>query len=156
MRGTYTRLHDDLRDVFRRAIRECARKNCLFIMNAQAEIDPGVGGAALKLEGSLNIGSVEALQEVLSRYAGETSDLQLDLSGIETCDAAGLQLLCSLRSSAAAFGKSLRIVAVSEPFTSLTRALGVPVESLELAAGMPEQSKAPVAGTSTQGDTDGV
>lgn len=125
-------------------------------MNAQAEIDPGANSTALKLEGALNISSAEVLQEVMGRYAGQASHLRLDLSEIEACDAAGLQLLCSLRSSAAASGKSLRIVAVSEPFTVLARALGVSVESLEIAAGMADSREAPVAGTSHQGDIDGV
>lgn len=125
-------------------------------MNAQAQIDPAAISVALKLEGPLNINSVEGLQEVMARYAGQTSDLQLDLSGIDACDAAGLQLLCSLRSSAAACGKPLRIVAVSEPFTALTQALGVSIESLAVPAGMPETCGELVAATSNQGDPDGI
>jgi anti-anti-sigma factor len=125
-------------------------------MNAQTEVDPDATSTPLKLEGPLNIGSAEALLEVMGRYASQASHLRLDLSGIETCDAAGLQLLCSLRNGAVASGKSLRLVAVSEPFTALAQALGVPVESLEIEAGMTKPSEAAVAGTSNQGDTDGV
>lgn len=126
------------------------------IMSITAQFNLDENSAALRIQGPLTISSVEELHEVLTRYASREPNLVLDLSGVETCDAAGLQLLCSLRRSAAALGKRLRISTVSEPFTTLASALGLPVESLTLTAGRSDEEGLAAADRSNQGECDGV
>ncbi len=120
-------------------------------MNVTAPFNCEMDSAALRIRGPLTINSVEQLQAALALYASQNSSLELDLSNVDSCDAAGLQLLYSLRKSAADLGKQLSICAVSEPVTTLATALGLPIDSLALAAARAEETELPPDGASNRG-----
>ncbi len=137
-------------------------KHPITTMSVTAQFDLEEEGAALKIQDPLDINSVEELHEALTQYASRESNLELDLSRVQHCDAAGLQLLCALRKSAVTLGKTLRISAVSKPFTTLALELGLPVESLTLTSDQPpvdgksDEEGLPVADASNQGECDGM
>jgi anti-anti-sigma factor len=53
----------------------------------------------VRLEGDLDIYNVEAARDALTAILRDGHGLDLDLSGVETCDAAGIQLLAAARRS---------------------------------------------------------
>jgi ABC-type transporter Mla MlaB component len=73
------------------------------------------------LSGRMTIGEVEALREDILRGLNGCQRLTLDTDGLETVDAAGLQLLIAARHSAMRAGKTVRLAA--EPRGGLLAAL---------------------------------
>lgn len=67
----------------------------------------------LKVEDALTIYDAAGLRETLLKCIGAKGNVTLDLSETTGCDAAGLQLLCSLRKSAERTEKQVRIGGVS-------------------------------------------
>lgn len=66
--------------------------------------------------GELTIAAAAAQREILLQtLTDDGPDLWLDLSHIEACDSAGVQLLLALQRSAQQRGRSLRITEPSEP-----------------------------------------
>jgi anti-anti-sigma factor len=63
----------------------------------------------LRLAGDLDIYSVESARDALLVYLADKPAIELDLDGVETCDAAGMQLLLAARRSAVAAGKAFAI-----------------------------------------------
>ena len=64
--------------------------------------------------GDLTIPAAQAQRELLlAALAEDGPELLLDLSQIESCDSAGVQLLVATRRSALAAGRSMRIVDTS-------------------------------------------
>jgi anti-anti-sigma regulatory factor len=81
--------------------------------------------------GSLEIGQAEVLQEELLRVLGSSVEPVLDLSHVESCDAAGAQLLISARKSAELLGKTLRLRDPSPALRQSWERLGLPLVLLE-------------------------
>jgi len=76
---------------------------------------------AIALSGDFSIVDAAALREQLREALNlGPGDLALDLSGVESCDSAGVQLLLSLRRSLAARGDALHI---ARPADSVRHAL---------------------------------
>jgi anti-anti-sigma regulatory factor len=76
------------------------------------------GPGFLRISGNLDIDEADSLREALL-----AADLrELDLSEVEACDAAGLQVLL------AAAGKSFQITAISNAVTQMAVVLGVSLE----------------------------
>lgn len=88
----------------------------------------------LKICGELRIAEADQLRDALFAYLTQTQTLQIDLSAVESCDTAALQLFLSLRLSAEKSGKSLQLVTTSSRFKEDVMALGVTVSALAYAA----------------------
>ena len=63
----------------------------------------------LCLSGEMDIYQVEPARHALLDHLATHPGIELDLSGVETCDAAGLQLLLAAGRSAGAAGKTFSI-----------------------------------------------
>lgn len=78
-----------------------------------SSLAPGPEGRAdqdrrIELSGRLTINEVDEIKKVLIDAFGGAGGLCLDASGLESVDAAGVQLLVALRHSAHQAGKSIR------------------------------------------------
>jgi anti-anti-sigma factor len=86
----------------------------------------------VRCEGNLDIRSVEELRTLLSEWFVRNGQLTLDLSAVESCDTAGLQLLYSARQQIASHRKQMAIQAPSAVVEQTALALGIPLEALGL------------------------
>lgn len=88
-------------------------------------------GALVTVEGALSIYEAAALhQRLLEGFRNDAAEVVLDLSRVDECDTAGVQLLCSARRTATRSGKPLRIHGSSEAVTEAILALGLAVEEI--------------------------
>jgi len=78
-----------------------------------------------KLSGAWNIAHAEELRAQFAAMVEMGGEIVLDLSAVESCDAAALQLLCSLRRTAAERGLRLRLVDSSPAIVETAQALGL-------------------------------
>ncbi|HEY2015644.1 MAG TPA: STAS domain-containing protein [Bryobacteraceae bacterium] len=78
----------------------------------------------LKISGSLSIRTITELHRQLSAYAVQGPDLVVDLSAVQECDTAGLQLIVSLRKTAAERKQHLLFAHVSPALAETAAALG--------------------------------
>jgi anti-anti-sigma factor len=101
---------------------------------------------ALKLGGALEIGAADLLRDCLRDYFQRQPKYLLDLSEVNSCDAAALQLLLAARQTAARSGRSFRLSGISTAVGETAAALGVSIE---------EPASSACAGD-TQGRTDGA
>lgn len=84
----------------------------------------------VRLVGALDIYGAELARTALLERLAHRPALILDLRGVETCDAAGVQLLLAAHRSAVAAGKSLVVAAAAPVVEACGRSLGVPPETL--------------------------
>lgn len=84
----------------------------------------------VQVRGDLHISEVEEFRQALTGALSLTSELELDFSAVERCDAASFQLLCSLQKSAEKAGKSLHLSSPSLAIQELCATLGLPLEDL--------------------------
>ncbi len=91
-------------------------------------------GCLLKLAGSLDIGSAEELRKALQDSLSGGPALSLDLSELEGCDAAVLQLVCSACKTGERLSKPVRIQHLSPGVEAACAAIGLP--TTELATGV--------------------
>jgi anti-anti-sigma factor len=84
----------------------------------------------VQLRGDLHISESEELRSALIGELAANPALVLDLSGIDSCDTASFQLLCSLRKSADRDGKELRISAFSAAMHEASAILGLSAQDL--------------------------
>jgi anti-anti-sigma factor len=103
------------------------------------EIVKDESGTVLKIEGALDIGVAEELHKALLESLDDRVRM-LDLSGVESCDTAALQLLCAARKTGERQGNRLRFAGISAAVANSCTALGLPLE--ELAAESEEESRA--------------
>lgn len=87
----------------------------------------------LKISGTLDAFSVEDLHQAFTAFVQQPGDLVLDVSDVERCDTAALQLLCSLYRTAQQLCKPLRIEGTSEAIAESARALGIPAQEFDSA-----------------------
>jgi anti-anti-sigma factor len=83
--------------------------------------------AAYKIEGDLTIYRVAELRERLLPFASGVNTVTVDLQGVTECDAAGLQLLVSLKKTAEEAGKQFLLLHLPDSVTELIRELGFEV-----------------------------
>lgn len=86
-------------------------------------------GVSLELTGALDINTVDEMRGVLLEHLEQHTDIIVDLSRVECCDAAGAQLLIALEKSAESSGKSFSILAISETFVRDCADLGIKIAS---------------------------
>ena len=86
------------------------------------------------LGGDLHISDAAELRSALLRELASTPDLVLDVSGVDSCDTASFQLLCSLRKNAERDGKEFCISALSAAVLEASAVLGLSVRTLKNAA----------------------
>jgi anti-anti-sigma factor len=79
----------------------------------------------LTLIGELDINAAADLRVALLQHLEQHACISLDLSQIESCDAAGIQLLLALEESAKAAGKPFIVLAASDAFTTSSEELGI-------------------------------
>ncbi len=87
----------------------------------------------LKIDGILDISAADELRRELSESLQQESAVSLDLSAVEACDAAALQVLWAAQKTAVRLSKPFGIAASSEQVINTSSALGLPVSSLMLA-----------------------
>jgi anti-anti-sigma factor len=73
----------------------------------------------------LDIAGSGELREIFSRSVQEQAGIIIDLSAVESCDLAGLQLLCAARKTAVQSGKSFRVIQPSAAVLETASALGL-------------------------------
>lgn len=85
----------------------------------------------LRIAGNLDIYEVGNLRAALLEHLANRSSIVLDLSGIKSCDTAGLQLLLAARQSAIRDGKSFSVQTGSSVLEDCLNALGINPEILQ-------------------------
>ena len=101
-------------------------------LNTVKDASESSEGTAWRPEGALTIYTVEDLRGEFVARMNSSHDMNLDLSGIDACDSAGVQLLCAARKSAQASNKKFRVVRFSEAVTAAAEGIGLRVEELNL------------------------
>jgi anti-anti-sigma factor len=99
--------------------------------------DEATGG--LKISGLLDIDAADSLREALLDCFRSQSVVTADLSGVDMCDAAALQVLLAGRENAVSAGKAFRVVATSDAITVTAAALGFSISELGFAQGEDHQ-----------------
>jgi anti-anti-sigma factor len=79
----------------------------------------------LKISGRLDIDGASSLREALLDCFLQQPEVTTDLSEIDGCDTAALQVLLAAGQDAAAAGKAFRVIAVSPVVTDTAAALGL-------------------------------
>ncbi len=69
----------------------------------------GTEASTLVLEGPLTFQTIHAHRDAIMKSMGSSGDLTIDLSGVESIDLAGAQLLVAVHRSLAARNASLRV-----------------------------------------------
>lgn len=85
---------------------------------------------SLRFAGDLDIYHVEAARDALRDWLATQTRLPLDLEGVTSCDASGLQLLLAACLSATATGKHLPIAGAAVAVHNCCRQLGIPSETI--------------------------
>lgn len=87
-------------------------------------------GAAgeLRVAGDAEIGATEELRKVLLQWLAQQQSAAIDLAEVGSCDAATVQLLVSLRKTAACMHKELVVKDASRQVREAFAALGIPLE----------------------------
>lgn len=79
----------------------------------------------LTIRNDLSIYTAKTLREALLDCLDTPGDLEIDLSEVSDCDAAGLQLLWAVRKSALHRKKSFRIVAAPAAISEVIKTAGM-------------------------------
>jgi anti-anti-sigma factor len=87
-------------------------------------LDQNVITGELVLAGSLDIDVARQVGETIAECLNQSPQVTLNLAGVESCDAAGLQVLLSCRKQARVGGVAIRFSAVSEALGATAAALG--------------------------------
>lgn len=82
----------------------------------------------VQVRGELHISEAEELRSALLYGLAAVPSLGLDLSGVDSCDTASFQLLCSLQKSAERDGKQFRVTAPSASMLEVSAMLGFKLE----------------------------
>ena len=86
---------------------------------------PDESESLLKIEGTLDIGCAEELRQALQDLLARASAPMLDLSQVDACDTAAIQLLLAARISAAQSGRQLELTATSPALDAAGATLGL-------------------------------
>jgi anti-anti-sigma factor len=96
---------------------------------------PGEAATVLKITGEQTIRTADELHKALAEYLDRGLAVLLDLSEVQVCDAAALQLVYALHRSASQRNQSFHIKAVSPVITEAAAALGLAIEALMTPSG---------------------
>lgn len=102
-------------------------------------------GVSLDLTGAIDIHTVDGIRTVLLEHLRQEGDIVVDLSRVESCDAAGAQLLIALEKSAESAGKQFSIAATSESFVRDCASIGIQFTASAPPATAQSKSKNPEA-----------
>src|SRR5579862_5892919 len=83
----------------------------------------------LHISGKLDIDNANRLREALVDCLLHQSEAVVDLSEVDECDAAALQVLLAARKDAAAAGKALCVTGASGAVTGAAVALGLSIDA---------------------------
>jgi anti-anti-sigma factor len=86
-------------------------------------------GGVVRIEGTLGIGEVAELRETLCHALAQTSNLVLDLSAVDSCDTAALQLLYSAHKTADS-ARHRQFAGLSGAIAAAAAALGLEIGEL--------------------------
>lgn len=84
----------------------------------------------LTVTGSLDLDTAEPFRDALIQIVEQGAHPEVDLSGVETCDLAGLQLLRAAILTAAGQGTPLTMVACAAAVQQACRQFGTSVDEL--------------------------
>lgn len=87
-------------------------------------------GRVLQISGTLEIREADELLRVLRDCLHNEAQPVIDLSGVEGCDTAALQLLCSARKTAAVAGKPLQFLGLPGAVQDAAAALGLRLDEV--------------------------
>jgi len=79
----------------------------------------------LTLPDALDNSTAEEVRKALLAHLEHHAEILLNLSQIERCDAAGVQVLLAMQRSAAAAAKPFAVVATTDALTTVCAALGI-------------------------------
>ena len=82
----------------------------------------------LQLTGNLDVNAAAEVHRALLTHLEHSLGISLDLSQIENCDAAGVQLLIAMQRSAEAVGKPFAVITATDAFTMVCASLGISSE----------------------------
>lgn len=85
-------------------------------------------GGELRISGTLDINSADALRDALLDGIRRGSGLNLNLAEVDACDATAIQLFFAARRSAAEWNRTLRLTAVSDAVAQAGAAVGLPMD----------------------------
>lgn len=91
------------------------------------EITEDESGHLLKLAGWLDIREADQLREALQDFTDGDLNSAIDVSGVEGCDTAALQLLYSARKTVENAGRRFQIAGLSGAVMETSAALGLPL-----------------------------
>ncbi|HUA61816.1 MAG TPA: STAS domain-containing protein [Verrucomicrobiae bacterium] len=106
----------------------------------------------LQIDGELTIARAEELHRSITGEIARGMEVRVDLAGVQKCDTAGLQLICSIHKTADRTGQAIAIVALSPAIEETAAVIGLPVR--DLLASREEDttdSAAPFQGGSSRG-----
>lgn len=86
--------------------------------------------SSLSVTGELTIAGVAALRESFAERLSQDEEVVVDLSGVDYCDASGLQLLWSLRKSADERKIGIRLLGISPAVRETAAAIGLRIAEL--------------------------
>ena len=89
-------------------------------------IAKGESAGVLKISGTLSIETAEELRAALLDIVGGAPNTTLDLSAVDACDTAALQVFCSARKTAQGRGQNLEFVGIPDCLVRTALELGLP------------------------------
>ena len=103
------------------------------------QIDKDESASVLRISGALRINQVDELHTALRDLFFTASRPVIDLTQVNECDTAALQLLCSARHTAERLTRSFEMVGVSDAIRDASVALGLSLtEAPKTQGGEPE------------------
>ncbi len=94
------------------------------------EMETKDGHAILKVNGRMTVSEAGSLRDKLVECFDNYNGLILDLQGVEECDAAGIQLICSVLKTANAIEKPFSVTNASRAVTESVVRAGLNPEKL--------------------------
>lgn len=96
---------------------------------------PSNANDPLRITGEQTISTTDELHKSLAEYLDRGLDVVVDLSEVDECDTAALQLIYALRQSAMQRKQHFHITALSPAITEAATALGLRMEELTTVCG---------------------
>jgi len=79
----------------------------------------------IPIKGPLTVYTVEGIRDMILGQIQSKQDVVVDLAEVDSCDCAGLQLLCAAHKSTCVNGKSIHLVNLSKPIVEMAKELGL-------------------------------
>ncbi len=88
------------------------------------------GKAIVKIKGAMSVEEAAELGRALLEGITENSGLEIDLSEVDDCDTAGIQLLCSTGKTARESKKDFSITACSDQVKDVADRIGLNLDTV--------------------------